>query len=216
MSRSPFTRERLLARVVSSLARVLFATLRLRLTDRAGLLKQSPGFPLIFTFWHNRILAITIAHARFYPRLGRRGVSVLTSPSRDGELLAQVMACFHMGAIRGSSSRRGSRAVRECVAHLETGADLAVTPDGPKGPRYSLGPGLILVAQTTGARIVPMHVRFLNALELRSWDGFRIPLPFSRVDVTIGPYEAIPPTPTPAAFEAERLRVETLLKNEVP
>jgi lysophospholipid acyltransferase (LPLAT)-like uncharacterized protein len=207
------TRERLLARVGSVFARLLFSTLRLRITDQAGLLRESPDFPLIITFWHNRILAITVAHVRFYARLRRKGVSVLTSPSRDGEILAQVMGCFRMGAIRGSSSRRGSRALRECAAHLESGADLAVTPDGPKGPRYSLGPGLILLAQATGARIMPMHVRFSRALELKTWDGFRIPLPFSALDVTIGPYETIPPTPTPEAFETERRRIETLLKN---
>ncbi len=208
------TREKLLSHVGAALARVLFLTLRVRITDAAGFLAQSPDFPLIFTFWHNRILAITTAHQRCYPFHLRKGVAVLTSPSRDGEILAQLMARFRMGAIRGSSSRRGSRALRECAAWLESGADLAVTPDGPKGPRYSLGPGLILLAQTTGARIMPLHVRFSRAIEIKSWDGFRIPWPFSRLDVTIGAYEKIPPTPTPEAFEAERLRIETLLKNE--
>jgi lysophospholipid acyltransferase (LPLAT)-like uncharacterized protein len=100
------------------------------------------------------------------------------------------------------------------VDWLGSGADLAVTPDGPKGPRYSLGPGLILLAQKTGARILPVHVKFSRAIALKSWDGFRIPLPFSRLDITMGPYETIPPTPTDEAFEAERLRIETLLKNE--
>jgi len=208
------TRERLLALVGSTIARLLFLTLRIRIHDEAGFLKKSPDFPLIITFWHNRILAITVAHQRRYHHRIRKGVSVLTSPSRDGEILAQLMACFRMGSIRGSSSRRGSRALRECADHLKSGADLAVTPDGPKGPRYSLGPGLILLAQTTGARIMPMHVKFSNALTVKSWDGFRIPLPFSRLDITIGGYETIPPTPTPEAFEAERLRIETLLKNE--
>lgn len=208
------TREVFLSYLGAILARALFLTLRVRIRDEAGFLTQSPDFPLIFTFWHNRILAITIAHQRCYPFHLRNGVSVLTSPSRDGEILAQLMARFRMGAIRGSSSRRGSRALRECAALLESGADLAVTPDGPKGPRYSLGPGLILLAQTTGARILPLHVRFSRAIEIKSWDGFRIPWPFSRLDVTIGAYEQIPPTPTPEAFEAERARIETLLKNE--
>ena len=207
------TRERLLALIGSAIARLLFATLRVRLVDHSGFTKQSPDFPLIFTFWHNRILAITAAHKRFYPR-SRKGVAVLTSPSRDGEILAQLMSCFRMGAIRGSSSRRGSRAIRECAEWLNSGADLAVTPDGPKGPRYRLGPGLILLAQTTSARIMPVHVRFSRAAEIKSWDGFRIPLPFSRIDVTMGAYETIPPTPAPEDFEAERLRIETLLKNE--
>jgi len=207
------TRERLLALVGSLIARALFATLRVHFHDRAELTRKSPPFPIIFTFWHNRILVITIAHMRLYPK-SRKGVAVLTSPSRDGEILAQLMACFRMSAIRGSSSRRGARALHECVDWLNSGADLAVTPDGPKGPRYSLGPGLILLAQKTGARILPMHVKFSNAARLKSWDGFRIPLPFSRVDITIGPYETIPPTPTEEAFEVERQRIETLLKNE--
>jgi lysophospholipid acyltransferase (LPLAT)-like uncharacterized protein len=208
------TREKLLALVGSLLARALFATLRVRITDHSGFLAKSPDFPLIITFWHNRILAITVAHMRHYPRRLRKGVAVLTSPSKDGEILAQLMACFHMGAIRGSSSRRGARAMMECADWLKSGADLAVTPDGPRGPRYKLGPGLILLAQTTGARILPVHVRFSNAATIQSWDGFRIPLPFSRLDITMGAYETIPPTPTDEAFEAERLRIETLLKNE--
>lgn len=207
-------RERLIAVVGSGIARALFLTLRVKIHDHSGFLEKSPDFPVIFTFWHNRILAITAAHGRHYWRDKRKGVKVLTSPSRDGEILAQLMAQFNMGAIRGSSSRRGSRAVRECAAWLNEGGDLAVTPDGPKGPRYSLGAGLILMAQTTGARILPMHVKFSNAAAMKSWDAFRIPLPFSRVDITIGAYETIPPTPTPEAFEAERVRIETLLRNE--
>jgi lysophospholipid acyltransferase (LPLAT)-like uncharacterized protein len=207
------TRERLLAIVGSLIARAVFATLRVRIEDRAGIMKEWPDFPIIFTFWHNRILAITAAYMRIYPRT-RKGVAVLTSPSRDGEILAQLMACFRMSSIRGSSSRRGARALHECVGWLDSGGDLAVTPDGPKGPRYVLGPGLILLAQKTNARILPMHVKFSNAIQIKSWDGFRIPLPFSRVDITINPCETIPPTPTEEAFEAERLRIETLLKNE--
>lgn len=207
------TRERFLALVGSVIARSLFATLRVRVHDRSGFSSDLPDFPIIFTFWHNRILAITVAHMRLYPK-DRKGVAVLTSPSRDGEILAQLMACFRMSAIRGSSSRRGARALHECVDWLNSGADLAVTPDGPKGPRYKLGPGLILLAQKTNARILPMHVKFSRAVRIKSWDEFRIPLPFSRVDITMAPYETIPATPTEEAFEAERLRVETLLKNE--
>lgn len=208
------TKERILAAVVTALTKLVLMTVRLRIDDRSGLTRASPDFPLIVTFWHNRIIAITLTFMRHYPD-GRKGVSVLTSPSKDGEILAQVMAAFGMGSIRGSSSRRGSRAVLECARHLESGADLAVTPDGPKGPRYSLGPGLILLAQKTHARILPVHARFSNAIELKTWDGFRIPLPFSRVDVTISPYETVPPTKAEADFEFQRQRIEAILRNEV-
>jgi hypothetical protein len=207
-------KPRALAAIATFLARLVFLTVRLRVRDDAGLLTKSAEFPMIITFWHNRIVAITLTFLRKYPA-GRKGVSVLTSPSKDGEIVAQVMANFGMGAIRGSSSRRGSRALLECARHLEGGSDLAVTPDGPKGPRYQLGPGLILLAQKTGARIVPVHAKFHWAIELKTWDGFRIPLPFSRVDVTIAPCEVIPLTPDDKTFELERQRIESILRNEI-
>ncbi len=207
-------KQRILAWFATFLTRLVFLTVRLRLRDDSGVLTKPAEFPMIIAFWHNRIIAITLAFLRSYPS-GRKGVSVLTSPSKDGEILAQVMANFGMGAIRGSSSRRGSRALLECAKHLESGADLAVTPDGPKGPRYQLGPGLILLAQKTGARIVPVHARFHWAIELKTWDGFRIPLPFSRVDVTIAGCEVIPPTPDDSKFELERQRIESILRNEI-
>jgi lysophospholipid acyltransferase (LPLAT)-like uncharacterized protein len=208
------SRARTLSAIGAALARLLFLTIRLRLIDRPGFTSNPPDFPVIITFWHNRILAITLTHLRHYPA-GRKGVSVLTSASRDGDLLAASMARFKMGAIRGSSSRRGSRAIRECVRHLEGGADLAVTPDGPRGPRYRLGPGLILLAQATNARILPMQAKFSHCIQLKSWDRFCIPLPFSRIDVTVSPYETIPPTTTDEEFETQRLRIESILNNEI-
>ncbi len=206
-------REVLLGHVGAALLKGLLFTVRLRVDDRSGMLADSPDFPLILTFWHNRILGITKAYQCRYPG-DRKGVAVLTSPSKDGEILAQVMARFRMGAIRGSSSRRGARALVECRRWLQSGADLAVTPDGPKGPRYVMGPGLILMAQSTGARILPVKARFSRFYEVRSWDGFRIPWPFSRIDVTMLPYEVIPPTADAEAFEAERAKIENILNHE--
>jgi len=205
-------REAFLAGLGVAVLRILFATLRVRFNDQSGLTKSSPEFPLIFTFWHNRILPITIAFQRKYPK-ERRGVVVLTSPSRDGELLARVVRGFGMGSVRGSSSRRGSQALRECRRILQNGGDMAITPDGPRGPRYSLGPGLILLAQQTQARILPLHVRYGRHLQMPTWDGFCIPFPFSRIDITIGPYEKIGPTESDEAFENERMRIETLLRD---
>lgn len=213
-SKSPSPREKILAGLAAGILKVLLATVRVRIEDRSGLMKNSPDFPLIYTFWHNRILAITAAFKRAYPA-GRPGVSVLTSPSRDGEILARVMASFGMGAIRGSSSKRGPQALRECIAHLQTGADLAVTPDGPRGPKYQLGPGLILLSQQTEARILPIQAKFSSAWVMKSWDSFRIPKPFSRVDILLHPYEKIPPTPTHGDFEAERMRIQNLLNHAI-
>jgi len=206
------TRERLLALTGAAILRSLFATLRLHFEDRAGILAEESPKSSLLCFWHNRILGITFAFDRLYPK-NRLGVTVLTSPSRDGEILAQLVAAFGMGSVRGSSSRRGSRALLELVRLVRIGRDIAITPDGPRGPKYSLGPGVILLAQNTGARIIPVHARFSRCLKMKTWDGFIIPLPFSKVSVTIAAPLEIPEKLSDDEFEAARQQLEELLKN---
>lgn len=207
-------RESLLSTLAVSIIRLIFLTVRLRVVDPIGFEQSKPKGPLILCFWHNRILAITLAFLRKYPSDKRKGVTVLTSPSRDGEVLSQIMDKLGMGSVRGSSSRRGSQAMRELIRLVESGRDIAITPDGPRGPRYKLGAGAILLAQTTGATLLPMHAKFSRAIRMKTWDGFTIPLPFSTISVTVGETISVPPDLTPEEFEAMRLRVETLLKNE--
>ena len=206
------TRERLLALTGATILKTLFLTLRLRIEDRSGVLKEDAGSPVIVCFWHNRILGITFAFDRIYPKK-RAGVTVLTSPSKDGEILAQLVGAFGMKAVRGSSSRRGSRALLELVKLIRSGRDIAITPDGPRGPRYLLGPGIILLAQTTGTRIVPAHASFSRCVRMKTWDGFIIPLPFSKVSVTIDKALAIPAELTAEEFETKRQNLEDLLKH---
>jgi lysophospholipid acyltransferase (LPLAT)-like uncharacterized protein len=208
------SRERFLATVGATILRLLFWTLRLRLADRAGLSTNSPKTPVIICFWHNRILGITLTFLRKYPHALRKGVTVLTSASRDGEILAQFVGQFGMGAVRGSSSRRGSRAMLELVDLVEHGHDVAITPDGPRGPRYSFGPGAISLAQLTGSPITPMHARFSRCLRMKSWDGFIIPLPFSQVSVTVDHPIYVPRKLEDTEFEKMRSQVENLLRNE--
>jgi lysophospholipid acyltransferase (LPLAT)-like uncharacterized protein len=100
------SRERFPAMLGSTILRLLFLTLRLEIDDRAGLSKNVPRGPVIICFWHNRILGITLTFIRHYPEKARKGVSVLTIASRDGEILAQLVGRFGMGAVCGSSSRR--------------------------------------------------------------------------------------------------------------
>ena len=206
------TRERLLALTGAMILRTLFLTMRLRIEDRSGILEASGGPPFIICFWHNRILGITFTFNRVYPKQ-RAGVTVLTSPSKDGEILAQLVGAFRMQSVRGSSSRRGSRALLELVRLVRSGRDIAITPDGPRGPRYSLGPGIILLAQSTGASILPIHARFSRCVRMKTWDGFIIPLPFSEVSVTIDTPMRIPEDISEEEFERTRKQLEDLLKN---
>ena len=211
---SRWNKQLLLALLAAGLARLVFATIRLRITDRSGFLTDPPEGPRIMVFWHNRITAIAIGFLRHYPAAhpSRKGVSVLTSPSKDGDILAGVMANLGMGSVRGSSSRRGSTAIRELTALLESGTDLAITPDGPRGPKYSLGMGAVFLAQKMGIPIMPVHARYHSAIRLKTWDHFAIPLPFSRVDITMDPYLEV--DPTAVDLEGERLRLEQLLRDQ--
>ena len=206
-------RERILAFIGSSILKALFLTIRLRLDDQGGITRDAFAEPVLLCFWHNRILGITCAFHRFYPKELRHGVTVLTSPSKDGEILSQFVAAFGMGSVRGSSSRRGSRALLELVRIIRDGGDIAITPDGPRGPRYSLGPGVILLAQTTGTPILPMHARFSRAIRMKTWDGFIIPLPFSTISVTVGDRINIPKSLNEEEFEQARKNLEDTLKN---
>ncbi len=207
------SKEQLLAALAAGLARLVFSTIRLRVTDHSGFLKNPPDSPRILVFWHNRIPAIAIAFLRHYPgrHPSRKGVTVLTSPSKDGEILSGVMAHLGMGSVRGSSSRRGSTAIRELSALLESGVDLAITPDGPRGPKYSLGQGAVFLAHKTGIPIIPLHARYHHAIRLKTWDNFAIPLPFSLIEVTMDPYMTISPA---SDLETELLKLETLLREK--
>lgn len=203
--------QRLAAGAGAGLLRALFATLRVRISDPSNFMTAPPATPVIFAFWHNRILAITAAFLRCYPG-GRRGVLVLTSASKDGMWLGELASRLGMGSVRGSSSRRGATAMRELIEKVEQGHDIAITPDGPRGPRYELGPGLIYLAQRARIPIIPLSARFGRCWRLRTWDGFCIPKPFGRIEVTIGAPERIFAESDGEKFESERGRLESLLR----
>jgi len=209
----PSALQRVAAIIGALLLRALFATLRLRVHDPHGFLASPPATPVIYAFWHNRILAITAAFLRVYPP-GRRGVLVLTSASKDGMWLGELASRLGMGSVRGSTTRRGAVAMRELLEKVEAGFDIAITPDGPRGPKYSLGSGLVYLAQKASIPILPCHARFRGALRLRTWDQFAIPLPFARLDVTLGPLMEIPPAGDEAAFHSERRKIESALRAE--
>ena len=174
---------------------------------------------IIGVFWHNRILVVPSVYRRFC--VGRDAV-ILTSASKDGAIIEGVMARFGLRCVRGSSSRRGGAAMRELITGVEAGFDIAITPDGPRGPVYKLGPGPIKLAQVTGAPVVPIHIHYSRYWELRSWDRFRIPKPFSRVKIVFETLHHIAFVPEGAAdsshdgelFEAERARIEAVLGND--
>ena len=135
--------------------------------------------PIIYCFWHNQILSAT-HFWRF------RNIVVITSWHFDGEAIAGIIKRFGYGSARGSSSRGAVKALLELKRCIERGEDVAFTADGPRGPAYQVKPGPAWLARKTGAAILPFHIQPQRFWSLNSWDGFRIPKPFTRVLVKIG------------------------------
>jgi len=115
---------------------------------------------------------------------------VLSSWHRDGEMSARLMSALGFGVVRGSTSRGSARGLLGMLAKAKQGYDLAITPDGPRGPSGSVERGIFFLSEKSGSPIVPIGVAAAPAKRLASWDRFLVPLPFSRVSVVFG--EAIP------------------------
>jgi lysophospholipid acyltransferase (LPLAT)-like uncharacterized protein len=193
--------------------KVLAATLRMEIRDECGLGAPEKNLPpVIYVLWHNRIFTVPPAWHRLCG--AHRKAVVMASASHDGDMVARAMAVFGLGSVRGSSSRRGVAALVGLKRELSSGTDVCLTPDGPRGPRYVLQAGAVKLAQSSGAPLVPVHVRFSSAWRLKTWDRFVIPKPFSRVTVTFSDPIHIPRVLEEAEFENRRLELENLLVQE--
>jgi lysophospholipid acyltransferase (LPLAT)-like uncharacterized protein len=171
-------RTRWSIRVGTFVLKALAATWRIRVVGRTPqAVRAARGEPaVVLCLWHGQMLPILCAH-RGQP------CTVLVSEHRDGEIIARILAAFGFSAARGSTTRGGSRALLQLVQRVRDGDDIAITPDGPRGPRRTMAPGALLIAQRTGSPLVPLVAQASSAWRLRSWDAFEIPKPFARVTV---------------------------------
>ncbi len=181
----------ILGKVLGWLIRLSCWTLRLKIIDDVNLSSVNTR-PLMMLLWHNRIM---IPPFCLMMRKKKIKVTVLTSASRDGTILASAMSVFGLGAIRGSSSRRGVAALIAMKQALEAGESVCVTPDGPRGPMYQFQEGSLALARKTNALIAPIKVQFSKHWTLNSWDQFKIPHPFSKVTVHFMEPKEVPEDP---------------------
>jgi lysophospholipid acyltransferase (LPLAT)-like uncharacterized protein len=187
-------RDAVLPVLAASLVRLLGVTWRVRVVggeDVEGLWRA--GRPVIYIVWHGRILLVPWLNARLRRTRGARAPLVLASRSRDGDLVTRFVTRFGMPVVRGSSSRGGGTALRALVAAVRRGTDVAIVPDGPRGPREQLQPGVVALAALTGAPVVPLAVGARPARRLRSWDRFLVPMPFARCVLAFGPTVRVGP-----------------------
>lgn len=159
---------------------------------------------MIVIFWHGGMLVPWFAHR------GSR-CAALVSGSGDGEVLAAILHHWGIRVVRGSSSKGGSEAIQEMVRLVEEGFSVLITPDGPRGPAEYLKIGALVVAQRTGAPLLLCAPRYRRAWQLKSWDGFRLPKPYSRVDMKWNGPIVIPPECVHEALEVKRMEIERLL-----
>ena len=118
------------------------------------------------------------------------------------------MERFDFEVVRGYSSRRGASAIRQLAEVIANGRDVVITPDGPRGPAYELGQGIVFLAQQSGAEVVPINMEYSSSWRVRSWDRFILPRPFSTVRVIFGQPHRVAATVTAEAFEQERKRLQ--------
>jgi len=203
----------LLSTIVAMCVRLLAWTWRLRVIDEAGVLVTGPAAlpPVVWVFWHNRLLVIPILYARFCQK---RPNAVLISRSRDGGILAGCIERFGGNPVRGSNSRGGAAALRELQRMVEEGRDAYITPDGPKGPRYSMSAGAVWLAHNSGAPIMTMSMEVSSCWRLGRWDGFIIPKPFARVAVTLHKPHTVPKMLDDAAVQVEQERLRELMMSQ--
>jgi hypothetical protein len=206
---APTWYQRLGAWLVFLLVRGIALTLRYKWDDRSGFFDQPPAGQAIYAVWHNR-LALCLVEYYGYPRKRNNtvGMAALVSASKDGALLAAILKAFGVQPVRGSSSRRGAQALIELTGWAERGYDLAITPDGPRGPCYVVQEGAIALAQLTGLPIIPASYSLSWKLRAKSWDRFIVPLPFARCEVVLGRPIRVPREITDAERETLRKQFE--------
>ena len=177
------------------------ATIRFEVEDRGQILTIPVSERLIGAAWHNRLLFLPFALRRFLPQ--RRGAA-LVSASRDGAWFAKLVQRYGFDVVRGSSSRKGAAAMLQLADAIAGGGDAVITPDGPRGPAYRLGGGLIMLAQKSGAAIVPLNLEFSSYWRLHSWDRFILPRPFCKARFVLGERCHVALSGGEEGFERER------------
>jgi hypothetical protein len=175
----------------------LFATTRSEVRGEEHYLRyRRHGAPVIFVFWHGQMLPLVHRHRN-------EGVVVLVSEHADGEYITKVIERHGFGTVRGSSTRGATKGLKGLIRAARAGKDLALTPDGPRGPARVFKPGALAVAQATGLPIIPLAAGTSRGWRFQSWDGFLVPQPLSRIRVEYGPPWTVP-------RDAERATLETM------
>jgi lysophospholipid acyltransferase (LPLAT)-like uncharacterized protein len=202
--------DRPVAALIYAFIRSLSATITFRGAQFEAWLRSNQAQRVIFCVWHNRLALSIPVYNGFVRQLNpERRMAAMVSASRDGGLLTCILERFGVQPVRGSSSRRGPQALLELTGWADKGYDLAITPDGPRGPRYVVQDGIIALAQLTGYPILPVSLNLSRKVGINSWDRFQIPLPWAHCEVRMGGVIRVPRETAEADRETVRRQLET-------
>jgi len=149
---------------------------------------------LIVAMWHGDLLMQPLN----YRHLKKNGeIKVIVSQHKDGEIIRKVCDYLGVGGLSGSSSKGGAKALIGAIKALKSGIDVAITPDGPRGPIYSVADGIVLLAQKTKTPIVVLSSIPTSYWQMKSWDKFIVPKPFGKIDFYVS-----------EPFDVEKLELE--------
>jgi hypothetical protein len=190
--------------LVSAALQLLAWTLRMRFVNAESLFERWEREQVLLTFWHNRAVVMPIAGH------GKK-LCILNSQSRDGEIATRALARWGIRSVRGSATRGGTAGFLQLLRAFRQGYHLAVVPDGPRGPRYKVKPGVIHLARATGAPLIPVSYSASRFKQLRSWDRLIIPLPFARITYIVGEPINVPRHASDDEVEGLRQQLETSL-----
>lgn len=200
--RNPFL-IKMVGTIVALLVRVWIGSVRYRYRPqgkRFDPTRMKGEGRYIYAFWHEHLLLPAYHY-------GQRNVWVLISEHADGELITQACRNLGFSVVRGSTTRGGSRALRQLVKVAEKG-HLALTPDGPRGPRRQVQIGLVYLAARTGWPIIPIGFAAENAWRMKSWDRFMLPVPYGSAYCVTGEPIVVPEHADRADLEAYRGKVQ--------
>lgn len=174
--------QRVLLSSLAGLMRLWGRTLRFRWGADVQAMMDADFPPTVTILWHNRLLMAPLFYRRYFRK---RRLASLVSASKDGAWFAGFVAGLGVQPVRGSQSMRASQAVRDLIALNRSGVDIAVTPDGSRGPIYQMKAGAVAVAMKTHAPVILLSFNQSGAWRLKSWDRFILPYPFSRIEVQV-------------------------------
>ncbi len=169
--------------------------------------REHPGENAVVVIWHNRLLFFAAVN----PRDVRKRTVAVISASRDGQYIADLVRKFGVESVRGSSSRNAVQVLHNAFRTMKDGKFIAMTPDGPRGPKYHLHRGPVQLASKMNVPVIPVSVNYSSYWQLRSWDGFQIPKPWAKISYVFGEPVQVGADLSAEDFEQTRQTIENAL-----